>query len=56
MSAYDRCPICKDDFRFCPHTVTGVETYLQKRDTDKATRKQVVKILKEFNLIPPNAK
>jgi hypothetical protein len=56
MAAYDRCPICKYDFQWCDHTIPQADRYVADRNTDKGSRKVILSILKEFNLIPPDAK
>lgn len=54
--SYDPCPMCKGDFKSCPHSVVQVDEYRRKNAVAKETRKNVLRILKEFNLIPSNAK
>jgi hypothetical protein len=56
MAAFDRCPICRDDFKRCPHSVVDAETRIKQARTDKQSRKVILDVLKEFGLIPKGTK
>ncbi len=50
MGTLDRCPICKSDFKTCPHSIRQVDAYKADDKIRKLIRQEVAKYLRKDKL------